>query len=182
MTDGASQPEQESVPQRKAASSDPDPTGFPDGSQEHDAILRRYGEAMLRIGQLESQVDGRGLQRPEEAIHTGGDSEAPLRQRSLEYRSLLARIEALESSVGISPGDEPERRSGGPTDQGPPVDTPAQGPHSDQAANLRVQISGLNAKLAQTEAELKELRAPRTRRRSRSERDRPKSKWKFWGR
>ena len=182
MTDGAAQPEEESVHQRDAAPSYQDPTDSTRGSKEYDGILRLYGEAMLRIGQLESQVQGAGWRREEEAIHRDGASEAPLQQRTLEYRSLLARIEALESSVGLSPGDEPRQRSGDPTDQRPPADTPTQRHHINQAANLRLQVAGLSTKLTQTEAELKELKASRIRRRSRTERGQANSKWNFWRR
>ena len=139
----------------EATLSEQDLTDLTRGSQEYDGILRRYGEAMRRICQLETQVRGTGL-HDVESIHS--DGEAPLQQRSPEHKSLLTRIEALEGSVGTSPGDEPKRRGGGTTNQRPPGDTPEQQQHRSEAANLRLQVAGLNTKLTQTEAELKELR------------------------
>ena len=75
MTDGASQPEDHSETQMEATLSEQDLTDLTRGSQEYDGILRRYGEAMRRIGQLETQVRGTGL-HDVESIHS--DGEAPL--------------------------------------------------------------------------------------------------------
>ena len=46
-----------------------------EGSAEYDVLLRKYGEAMLRISQLESQLDGiaRDQQEGNASSHSSSD-------------------------------------------------------------------------------------------------------------
>ena len=180
MSNGESQPKEESGPQSETATSGQEQTGLKPDSRYYDAIISRYGEAMLRIGQLESQLDGHGSRREDEDALVDGNSEAPRRRHSPDYRGLLKRIEALERPMGTSTGDDPGRESVGLGDEHQTNDTSPPRKRRDEAAYLRLQIAGLNTKLTQTELELRELKATRSRRRSRSDREPDNPKWKFW--
>ena len=116
----------------------------------YDILLRQYGEAMLRIGQLEAQV-GSLTARLKEA---GGDAE-----RTEDPAPKSQSLEVAESTTKDSKEDRSSERQ-----------------RDAEIAQLRLQEVSLRSQLAQTEQQVKGERG-RRKRRSKSE-HRPK--WMFW--
>ena len=105
---------------------------------DYDALVSRYGEAMLRIGQLEAQVDlltnqlrssdsppiekperpsdfGSGMRPPENMSqptegHSERDSEEELRQLRLQVTSLANQLQQTEEQLEQA---KPESTEGG---------------------------------------------------------------------
>ena len=152
MAGKSGQPPQEPTPPTDAHASHQHPGRGIEGTQVYDVLLRQYGEAMLRIGQLEAQV-GSLTARLKEA---GGDAEwtedsAP-KSQSLE----VAESTATDSKEDIS--SERQRDA--------------------EIAQLRLQEGSLRFQLAQSEQQVKGERG-RRKRRTKSDHW---PKWMFWRR
>ena len=153
-----------------------DPVGY-------DALVRRYGDAMLRIGQLEVEVD-RLARRFQETvtdgvgpIGTGHHEQMPdikpilTRIEALEQRNLLARIEEMEYRLGSSWARDSAEDSPAASEDG---EAPA-GQRDAEVSQFRLHIAGLSSQLKRTEDQLRDLQRSNGRHRSRN-----KSKWKLW--
>ena len=104
------------------------------------ALLHQYGEAMIRIGRLESQVASLVAQ-------LGTAAEVPDR-----------------ADAHVSPGPVPP----GPVPPPSAADRPLESDQGgDELLQLRIQMAAMSAQLSANERELRELRGARTRRRRR---------------
>ena len=135
---------------------------YPQSAPDYAALLQQYGEAMLRIGQLEAQV-GHLTKRLQGGVEQGSDAsgQAPV-QESPGVRQLAEKVEALQKLVV----DSSEKTPGSSADSQR---------HEDEIRQLRVQINSLASQLALAQGQLSEVRAHRPR--HRSHRDKSGSKW-----
>lgn len=138
-----------------------------EGSAEYDVLLRKYGEAMLRISQLESQLDGiaRDQQEGNASSHSSSDVRSGISQPETVHA--LNRIEELETRAGSEREVVTQERS---------TQSPLNGA---DVAQLRLQVTSLANKLAQTEDELKSSQGTRVKRRS-HHKHKNGSTWAFW--
>ena len=131
---------------------------------EYDDLLRKYGEAMLRISQLESQLADAGGRQ-------GGSSHSSYNARSNtpqpETGHALNRIEELEARTGSERVAISQEHS---------IPSPLNGA---DVAQLRLQVTSLANKLAQTEDALKSSQGTRVKRRS-HHKHKNGSTWAFW--
>ncbi len=101
-------------------------------AETYDSLVRRYGEAMFRIGELEDEVASLRRAAARRASENSQQGASP------ELAKLLHRIEQLEGQLA-------SERSGKGKDEG-------------EVSHLRLQVAGLASKLAQAEDELKKYR------------------------
>ena len=139
----------------------------------YNTLLRRYGEAMVRISELQDEVDR--LERlagdlvPEPADTTAMESQDQTGVEDLERR--LGRLERRVTE------DAPAAVSGTREDDGSSPGEP------DDAVQLRLQLTSLASQLSQTQRELQEARPQRGRNRRRSRRESESGQrrwWRFW--
>ena len=168
----------------------PDPGGGPSvrgphlGPEEfppYASLLRQYGEAMLRIGRLESQI----------GVHSAGSSEGGSGEASTgghahqtripELESLLARVTELEKRVGGPSGTGSESKGAESTSETPTPDRGMNSGRDAEISQLRLQVSSLANQLARAEQEPTGVQESGARRRSRDRHDRH-PKWQFWRR
>ena len=125
-------------------------------------LLQRYGEAMLRVGRLES-----GSVQSNESPGWQGSNREPT------YLSdLIGRIEMMERDVGISPlSDEPKNGARGRNRSS------GIAPEDGEVAQLRLQVLSLASQLSRTEEQIKA--GSQGRHRSRRSSHSP-PKWQFW--
>ena len=143
----------------------------------YDSLLRRYGKAMLRIEELQAQLEAASTNdgpRGENA-----KSPQPGQERSPEVDQLLAKVEALEKRLGVSPENEAEAAD---TSREADSSSVSADEPTGETAQLRLQLNNLANQLAQTEALLQEAQGKTRSRRRRSRGTRARSKWKFWHR
>ncbi|MCI0440106.1 MAG: hypothetical protein L0177_13395 [Chloroflexi bacterium] len=98
----------------------------------YDSLVRRYGEAMFRIGELEDEVASLRRAAARRASENSQQVTPP------ELAKLLNRIDQLEGQLAAE-------RSG-------------QGKDDSEVSHLRLQIAGLASQLAQAQDELKKYR------------------------
>ena len=137
-------------------------------SPGYDAVIRLYGEAMMRIGELEAQMFG-VERRVTESENRGASSS--------DFAELAEKVEALERRWGTSAGTETSEHA---SDTRPisAEDDNLLREREEEISQLRLQVNSLTGQLAQTQEQLKSSQGTRARRRSRR-RDSP-PKWKFW--
>ena len=137
-------------------------------SPDFNAVLRHYGEAMLRLGKLEARAEDLIRQQNHDANKGDSTSGPTLDQVSNGHRDVTERAEALEAVVTqsspsmetiASPGRQPA----------PPNE---HGQDSGEVRQLRLLNGNLAHRLAQTETLLEGTRGDRGHRR------RPKPLWK----
>ena len=140
---------------------------------DYNTLLRRYGEALVRISELQDEVNrlkrlaGDLAQEPAETTAVAGQGQP-------EVENLEKRLGDLERRVT---GDARAATSGRREDGEPSGDEP------DDAGQLRIQISSLANRLSQAQQELEEAgeQKGRTRRRSRSRSGSDQRRWwRFW--
>ncbi len=142
---------------------------------QYDLLVRQYGEAMQRIGQLEAELD-RLTSTPGDAVHnpaTNGSSGSPGAGESSGPTDETAPL-TIASSLGAT-----STSHAGPDEVG--TTSPSELEGQNAIAQLRVQLVSLAGQLASTKEELGQLKGTHQRSRSRSRRHRT-PKWKFWGR
>ena len=125
-------------------------------------LVRHYGEAMLRVGQLEAQVERlteqlRGTAMPEEPRNL-----ASLAAKAEPLQDLGAGSTEAPSAAPSNGGSTPDE-SGNAVEDG----------REDELRQLRVQISNLSGQLARTTDELDHLKGRLVRRRNTKERGLP---------
>ena len=69
----------------------------------YDSLLRRYGGAKLRIEELEAQLEAASTNETAGASREDDKSAPPGQEPSTEVDRLLAKVEALEKRLGVSP-------------------------------------------------------------------------------
>lgn len=134
-----------------------------EGSVEYDILLRKYGEAMLRISQLESQLADitRDQREGNASSHSSSNTRSSIPQS--ETGQALNRIEELEA----------QREA---VTQQHSIPSPLNGA---DVAQLRLQITSLANKLAQTKDELERSQGTLLKRRS-HHKHKNGSTWAFW--
>ena len=137
------------------------------GSVEYDVLLRKYGEAMLRISQLESQLAGitRGKQEGNASNNSSRTARSSIPQPETVHA--LNRIEELEARAGSEREAVTQEHS---------IPSPLNGA---DVAQLRLQVTSLANKLAQTEDELNRSQGTHVKRRS-HHKHKNGSTWAFW--
>ena len=144
---------------------------------EYSALIPQYEDAIVRIRQLEVQIEG--LKRQVRDISSGANSPDTsgllARIEALERMSLIARMDSLENRVAGSPESERPGDSGRPGRDDAPLRQ-----YDDEIAQLRFQIATLATQLARAEGQLKQVNGTRPGRRNLSRHS--SSKWKFWRR
>jgi predicted nucleic acid-binding Zn-ribbon protein len=139
----------------------------------YNTLLRRYGEAMVRISELQEEVNR--LERlADDLVPEPADTTAMESQDRTGGEDLEGRLGRLERRVT---GDAPAAVSGTPED-----DSLSPGEPND-AVQLRLQLTSLAGQLSQTQRELEEARQQRgrNRRRSRSKSESGQHRWwRFW--
>ena len=123
--------------------------GHPEGVGEYADLLRVYGEAMLRIGKLETKVD-----QLMELIAQGSNPGEGVLPEPKGLKPLEERLEALHNLVsdpGGQPGPAPERE------------------RDAELGQMRLQIANLANQLTRAQQHLKETRENRSRGRRRQQ-------------
>ena len=141
-----------------------------DEAPGYDAVIRLYGEAMLRIGELEARLIG--------VERRGGAESGVQGASSFNVAELAEKVEALERRSGTSADTE----TSDPAGDTKPISAEDEAPLrelEEEISQLRLQLNSLTGQLAQTQEQLRSAQGTRARRRSRSRRDSP-PKWKFW--
>ncbi len=162
----------------------PEPHSSADGSLQddlaRDALLRQYGQAMLKIGQLEAQVEQLTSQlqaRARQEIYSYGP--APV-QDPQGLRDLVEKVEALQKVIVHSP----DRASGStPSDTaslGAQTEGAGRRRYEEERRQMRLQMNSLANQLAQTEEELEEVRGSRSRRSGRHRRSSRTPQRRWW--
>jgi hypothetical protein len=95
-------------------------------------ILRQYGEAMLRIGQFEAQVERL----------TEGRQSPPLRHDQAGLAELSEKLEDVPKQVASSTGARPSPDSGDDADR------------DDELGQMQIQIASLSHQFARAERDL----------------------------
>jgi len=126
----------------------------------YDDLIRLYGEAMIRAGELEAKIADQNRQREE-------DPESPENQGT--SASTSDELQALADKI-----DTLGRRMAGPGDSGA---EPGSQP-SEEFTQLRLQITSIASQLAVAQGELAKLQGNRRRR---SHRDHSVPWWKALG-
>ena len=140
-------------PKTDAPTSDRHPVSDTEATEEYEVLLRQYGEAMQRTGQLEAQVDSLTFRLKED----GPDAERA------EEPAPKAQ------SIGMAGGTATASKE----------DQSLVQQRDMEIDQLRLQVVSLASQLAQSEAQVKRVEGGRLRRRSKSG-HRPK--WMFWRR
>ena len=140
---------------------------------QYDLLVRQYGDAMQRIGQLETELNH--LRKLPQGTTPGEPAEA----RDGVSSELTG--DSTELDAGSSTGSGPRVNVGIGNTDGRSNHSSLEG--STEISQLRVQLVSLAGQLARTEGELGQLKGTGTphRRRSRS-RHNNTPKWKFWAR
>ena len=144
---------------------------------DYESLLQRYGDAMLRIGHLESRLDQltpklqASAAVPLASRASSDMADAPYEPAHLA--DLVDRIELIERDMSIEPMTRSDSGAKG-GDTGP-----NQPPRRDdeEVAQLRLQVLNLASQLSRTEKQIKDSQSGRRRPRSRSGRP---PKWQFW--
>ncbi len=111
------------------------------GAAAYNALLKQYGEAMIRIGQLELQLDHLTRQTP---VSAGQPSAARARvavEESSDIQALNARIESLQALITSIPQQN----------NATPAPTSAE---TEELRQMRLQMNNLSSQLQQTEQQL----------------------------
>ena len=129
---------------------------------DHDALVRLYGESMLRIGRLESEVARLAdrLRGPESDQASGDEAAAEQQLGGLE--ELTKKVDSLQKLIMDSNGTASEPGSR------PQPAAPDQ--RQDEISEMRLQIAGLASELTQAKDELAKARGNRRRRSSKGHR------------
>ena len=122
------------------------------GSPDYQVLLSRYGEAMLKISQLEDQVS-----------HLTGLLQDGVAQGS--------QVSGSRVETGHSPASPAGTPSIGSTFAAPRAGGVAETQHVEVFHHMRLQISNLENQLANTKAELREIYGQGSRRRRRKDRN-----------
>ena len=146
---------------------------------EHDALFQQYREPMLRIGQLEAQINRLTRRHQQSTADAHGPSEPVDEDQASVMRVVLPKIEDMERKLGTSPVKASSLDIAGDSTAIPNQDQSYSQRRDDEIAQLRFQIASLATKLARTEGRLKQVDALRAGRRVRNG-HRPV--WKFWRR
>lgn len=150
----------------------------PEGASELDLLLRRYAQAMVRIGQLASQAEGFTRMVRELVDDPALSGSGPGATQGSTPSHLLARIESLEARLTTS--HESAHTDDGGSEAGTiaRTDRPNESRREDEIAQMRRHLASLSAKLSQTEEQLRVAQGT-SRPRSGGRHRRP-SRWKFW--
>ena len=136
-------------------------------SDAYSSLLRQYGEAMFRIGQLEARIERLTGDPAERAP----DEQGPPSQ----VQNVSDEVEDPEHP---SMDHEPEGVMEPPSPVGASSDSDKE---SAEIAQLRLQLYTLANQLAQAQEELDRVQGKVARHRS-HRRNRSRSRWKFWRR
>ena len=151
-------------------------------SLEYDILVRRYQEAVVRICELEAQIDRLESRLREGRIGDPANPEAAPRGQASGAAGLVARIEALESKVsGSASGERPPSAVGDADRASTSRSAPSSGQRSDEMTQLRLQVANLAGQLARAEEQLNDVKQTRVRRRRSSKSHRSRW-WRFWQR
>ena len=123
-----------------------DATGA-ESASDHNALLRRYGEAMVRIGDLEAELErlkARAGDPTTEAGHRASFEPDPSQRATAD---LAERIESLERRLEDATADPP------PTSETSEGSSPGSEDAGD-LGQLRLQVASLANQLAQAHEEL----------------------------
>ena len=71
---------------------------YPQSTPDYTALLQQYGEAMLRIGQLEAQVD----ELPKGSVESTSAKEGPTKPRDDEISQLRLRVTSLSNQLALA--------------------------------------------------------------------------------
>ena len=135
-----------------------------EGSPDYDTLMRRYGEAMLRIGQLEAQVDGLSKELQGTTVHGNSAVEPTLSQdaagmveflariEALEKRVLSERIEDMEKRLGISTESESGRDGADKSNEASSKDRSPSHNNGEEIAGMRFHIANLVSQLSKPES------------------------------
>ena len=129
-------------------------------SPDFSAVLRHYGEAMLRLGKLEARAEDI-IARQRHGAGKGDSTSGPtLDQVSNGHRDVTERVEALEELVAQpSPSVETTASAGR---QAAPQNEYRQ--YDTEVRQLRLLNGNLSHRLSQTETLLQEIRGDTSRR------------------
>ncbi len=127
----------------------------------YDDLIRLYGEAMIRVGELEAKIAD--LNRQRQGDLPGPENQGTSASTSDELQALADKIDTFG------------RRMADPGDSGA---EPGSQP-SEEFSELRLQITSMSGQLAVAQSELAKLRGNRRRR---SHRDHSVPWWKALGR
>lgn len=137
------------------------------GAPEYSLLLSRYGDVMLKIGQLETQV---GYLTKQIDVMGKNDSSPPgskLVHEPHGLAELALKVEALERA-GVDPhqagGDDGSEGSGGAA--------PDKDSREDEFRQMRLKITSLANQLAQAQDQLQDAAGHRARRRRHREDER----------
>ncbi|MCH8207104.1 MAG: hypothetical protein IH956_08875 [Chloroflexi bacterium] len=141
---------------------------------DYSTLLRRYGEAMVRMGELQDEVNrlkrlaGDPAPEPADTTRVGGQGQPGI-------EDLEKRLSVLERRVS---------RDARSTTSGTRVDGNPGGDEPDDAGQLRLQLVSLANQLSRAQRELEQAgqEKGRTRRRSRSRSGSGQRRrwWSFW--
>ena len=154
----------------------------PEGSSAYEALVMKYQDALRLISALEAQIDtltqrlttgtANDSSGPGPLHRTGDNSGLAERIDALERTAFLASIDALDGGLGTTP-DVVRQPANEPPSTTPDSRRSAGPPPHMEIAQLRLQLTSLANRLAQSQGELKETQGSRSRRRSRH---RPKNR------
>ena len=133
------------------------------GSPDYAALLRQYGEVMLKIGQLEAQVHHL-TQQLQGITERESRSDGLVRDPS-EIKDIAGKVEALEKLVVDSSKKTRESETDGSQSDVSRAEDARQRQQADEIRQLKVRISSMASQLANTEGQLAELGQGRVRRR-----------------
>lgn len=140
---------------------------------EYDDLLLRYAEAMIRISQLESQLAEITREQRKGTDSSNNTSSTRSAVQQLDVGPVLKEVTELETHVSAESVNSSMRET---VSQEHTIASPL---NSADIAQLRLQVTSLANKLAQTQDELKHSQGTHVKRRSHHKR-KSESKWGFW--
>ena len=180
-----SDPGREPASPADARASNEDPERRTENIRYLDTATSQYEEAIVRIRQLEAEIEGLGRQLRDLtgfSEQTDQDRKQDLstlyaRVDSLEKDSRKSRIDSLESTLSGSRDSMPHTKGTGDGTGHPRVDGASSRQRDDELAQLRFQIVNLENQLGQAAEQSNESNGARSSRRHGRTNN---AKWQFW--
>ncbi len=140
---------------------------------EYDDLLRRYAEAMIRISQLESQLAEITREQRKGTDSSNNTSKTTSTIQQLDVGPVLKEVAELETHVSTESVNGSKHET---VSKEHNIESHLNGA---DIAQLRLQVTSLANKLAQTQDELNRSQGTHVKRRSHHRR-KSESRWGFW--